>query len=156
MTLLAYNPADGVVCVESLHSWTDGLTMEATKIFKTGLYVAAYAGGAGGNLLVEKAIALIDKGGSAEEITEVTARALNGCEALLRKLDHSATEAGSVYFASCHEGLVMIEKLSTTFIATGSGAAYMRAYLAEHKDFYKAFELAKMHSTGCGGDTERF
>lgn len=156
MTLLAYNPADGVVCVDSLHSWNDGLTMEGTKIVKTGLYIGSYAGSTGGNVLIEKAITLIDKNESFEEVSETTSRAINGCEAILRKLDYAASEAGSVFFASCHKGMLTIERLSTTFIATGVGAAYMRAYMAEHQDFYKAFELAKTHSTGCGGETERF
>lgn len=156
MTLIAYNPEDKVVCVESLHSWHDGLTVECTKILKEGLYVSAYAGDGGGAVLVAKAVELIEKGDTCVELPKSVAQAAGGCEAIIRKLEYANSEAGEVFFVQCHNNLLIVEKLNNTFIATGSGAPYMRAYLAEHGDFYKAFELAKLCSAGCGGPTERF
>lgn len=128
MTIIAYEASANRVYVDSCHSWEDGLIQHATKI--TPLRkdcVGAYAGGIGGDVLLELVADLVGASQHAQHLVleDPLARACDGVEAFVR---HQPSE--KVFYARMERTCLMVVPAGSTTFAIGSGAAMFHALLA--------------------------
>lgn len=157
MTIIAYNPLKNEIVSDRLHSWNDGLTMLAGKIETFRGHKFAYAGGTGGQACLCLAINMILDHKYHDEVGDKTSQKFDGIEGMIRGPETPAGLPGRVYYVHCGEGMLTIERLpQDVFIAIGSGASFMRAFMAEHVDFDKAMSLTTQLVPTCNGPTDTF
>lgn len=128
MTIIVYEAPTNCVHVDSRHSWDDGLIQHATKITRLQKEcVGAYAGGLGGDVLLELVADLVGTSQRAQHLVldEHLARACDGIEAFVRH-----QPSGKVFYARVERLCLIVIPAGTTTYAIGSGAAMFRALLA--------------------------
>lgn len=148
MTIIVFDPAADRVYVDSWYSFSNGRPgYAASKLFKCGLHVGAFAGAAEHVRLATSIVGqMIDAGDTMRKV-----------DCHLDMVGFVRSQSGIVYYVSTNDTTIFVgQALKHATIAEGSGASWYDAYIALGMTVEQAItSVCELHSE-CGLPIETF